>query len=219
MSSSASDVVSTTTGIVRRSGSALMSASTSLPSRRGRLRSSRIRPGRGAFSYSPSRRRNRSACSPSVATCNELRILWCAKASWVINTSPASSSTSSTSITLSGGEVSVIMVDVLVVIGVVGQDGKGEAEPGPGGDRGVQPDLAPVILDELPAHGQPDAGARVGLLPVQSLEDHEDTFGVLGCYPDSVVGHGEQPETIPGAPRGDVDVRRVVAVKLQRVGH
>ena len=48
MSSSALEVVRTTTGIRRRSGSVLISPSASRPSFLGMLRSSRIRPGRGA---------------------------------------------------------------------------------------------------------------------------------------------------------------------------
>src|SRR5216117_1417746 len=55
-SSSALEAVSTTTGMVRKSASALISASASRPSLRGMLRSRRIRPGRGesgALLYRP----------------------------------------------------------------------------------------------------------------------------------------------------------------------
>ena len=48
MSSSALEVVRTTMGIRRNSGSALISLSASRPSLRGMFRSSKIRPGNGA---------------------------------------------------------------------------------------------------------------------------------------------------------------------------
>src|SRR5437660_5538923 len=44
--------------------------------------------------------------------------------------------------------------------GRVGQRGQREAEPRSGRDARVEPDPAAVVLDDLPAHGQPDAGAR-----------------------------------------------------------
>ena len=84
----------------RRSGSALIAAEhLAAVASRGRLRSSRIRSGRrrvrvlalaGAGTPAPRRRR--------VTTCSRLRTLCSANASWVIRTSPGSSSTSRTSI-------------------------------------------------------------------------------------------------------------------------
>ncbi len=61
MSSSAFDVVSTTTGMERSSGSDLISASTSRPSLRGRFRSSSTRSGREFAGL----RRNSIASTPS----------------------------------------------------------------------------------------------------------------------------------------------------------
>src|SRR4051794_6895355 len=184
MSSSASDVVSTTTGMLRRSSSALTSLSTSRPSLRGRFRSSSIRSGRGAPSYSPSRRRNAIACSPSFTTCSVLATLLCSKASVVSRTSPGSSSTSSTSM---GRAPSFIAVS----------DGKGPVEGGAGVVLAAllagQPDTAPVILDDLPAQCEPDAGAGVLVPRVQPLEDQEDPVGVPGLDADPVVGAGELP--------------------------
>src|SRR6266480_7803972 len=173
MSSSACDVVRITTGMTRNPGSAFSSASTSRPSRRGRLRSRRIRPGRGAPAYSPVRCRNCIACSPSFTTCSWLRILWCSKASRVIRTSPGSSSTSSTSTTRAAAS-SVIGILVL------GERGQGEPETGPCGDRGVEPDPAAVVLDDLLYHGEAYSRTGIGRLVVQALEDHEDPVGVLG---------------------------------------
>src|SRR5215467_12064389 len=209
MSSSACDVVKMTTGMTRNSGSAFSSASTSRPSRRGRLRSSRIRPGRGAPAYSPSWRRNCSACSPSFTTCSWLWILWCSKASRVISTSPGSSSTSSTSTT---------RVWALSAIGilVLGEHGQGEPETGPCGDRGVEPDPATVILDDLLYHGQAYSRAGIGGLVVQALEDHEDPVCVLRSDPDPIVAEGEQPVVAVAAGRHR-DPWRLIRAELQRV--
>src|SRR5215472_13973980 len=184
MSSSACDVVRMTTGMTRSAGSPFSSARTSRPSRRGRLRSSRIRPGRGALAYSPVRCRNCSACSPSPTTCNLLRILWCSKASRVISTSPGSSSTSSTSITRAAASSAIGVL-------VLGKRGQGEPESGPCGDRGVEPDPATVIFDDLLYHGEADARAGIGRLVVQALEYHKDPVGVLGFDPDPVVAEAE----------------------------
>src|SRR5262249_2775842 len=172
MSSSACDVVKMTTGMTRSPGSSFSSARTSRPSRRGRLRSSRIRPGRGAPAYSPVRCRNCSACSPSLTTCNWLRILWCSKASRVISTSPGSSSTSSTSTTRAGASLAIGIL-------VLGEHGQGEPETGASGDCGVEPDPATVIFDDLLYHGQAYARSGIGGLVVQALEDHEDPVGVF----------------------------------------
>src|SRR6266702_4247241 len=209
MSSSAWEVVRITTGMTRSAGSSFSSASTSRPSRRGRLRSSRIRPGRGAPTYSPVWCRNCSACSPSFTTCRVLRILWCSKASRVISTSPGSSSTSSTSTTW---PVRPSLFGILVLR----ERWQGEPETGPGRDRRVEPDPAAVILDDLPYHGQADPGARIGRLVVQPLEDHEDPPGVPGLDADPVVAEREQPELAVPAGR-DGDPGRLVGAELQRV--
>src|SRR5215472_4137451 len=194
MSSSACDVVKMTTGMTRSAGSPFSSARTSRPSRRGRLRSSRISPGRGALAYSPVRCRNCSACSPSFTTCNWLRILWCSKASRVIRTSPGSSSTSRTSTTR----------------------GPAEPETGPCGDRGVEPDPAAVILDDLLYHGEAYSGSGIGRLVVQALEDHEDPVGVLRLDPDPIVAEREQPVRSVAA-RRHRDPGRLIRAEPQRV--
>src|SRR5215475_3634530 len=184
MSSCACEVVRITTGMILSTGSALISASTSRPSTRGRLRSSRISPGRGASAYSPVRRRNCSACSPSVTTCSTLRSLWCSNASLVIRTSPGSSSTSRTW---------TAWHSPWSVMGIPRPGGQGEAEAGAGRDRRVEPYAAAVVFDDLPAHGQADARSRVRRTVVQPLEDHENPVGVFGRDPDAVVAEREQP--------------------------
>src|SRR5215471_11905505 len=209
MSSSACDVVKMTTGMTRSAGSPFSSARTSRPSRRGRLRSSRISPGRGALAYSPVRCRNCSACSPSFTTCNWLRILWYSKASRVISTSPGSSSTSSTSTTR-------VWASLAIGILVLGEHGHGEPETGPNGDRGVEPDPATVIFDDLLYHGQAYSRAGISDLVVQALEDHEDPVGVLRLDPDPIVAEGEQPVVAVAAGRHR-HPGRLIRAELQRV--
>src|SRR6266699_5126794 len=121
-----------------------------------------------------------------------------------MRTSPSSSSTSSTSITL-GSSSSVIGFlgglggGSLVLGGLfhcLGRHGQREQEPCPLGVGCVQPDPPAKILDDLPGHGQADAGTWVGGPLVQALEDHEDPFGVLGLDSDAVVAEGEPPERL-----------------------
>src|SRR3954454_9040920 len=198
MSSSALEVVRTTTGIDRSAASPLTSASTSRPSLRGRLRSSRIRSGR-----SPPSRRNFIASTPSPTTCSRLRTLLCSNASCMRTTSPGSSSTSRTTI----GWLSLGWV--------IGRQSEAEA-----GARsavlGVQPHAPAVVLDDLAAHGQADARALEARARVQALEDDEDPLVVLGVDPDAVVGHGEAPGAVV-ALGADRDARGLVAAELDRV--
>src|ERR1700683_2973608 len=151
--------------------------------------------------------------------------------------SPSSSSTISTSITLEL-VTSTIAVLVLGIVGVLGWlycqgrwgflvagrtrgvQGKGlrghrqrKAEPRAVGIGGVQPDLAAEVIDDLPAHGQADAGALVGGPVVQPLEDHEDALGVLRVDAHAVVGEREQPE-LPVAAGGDDDAGRLAAAGI-----
>src|ERR1700742_2320824 len=178
MSSSALDVVSTTTGMDRSAGSPLTSASTRRPSLRGRLRSSRMRSGRSA----PVRRYS-IASTPSPTTNRWLRTWLCSNASCMRTTSPGSSSTSRTTI----GWLSVGWV--------IGR--QSEAEAGAGvAVGGVQPHAAAVVLDDLAAHGEPDARALEARARMQALEDDEDPLGVLGVDPDAVVRHAEAPDAV-----------------------
>src|SRR5215831_14285531 len=209
MSSSAWDVVRITTGMTRSRGSPFSSASTSRPSLRGRLRSSRISPGRGALAYSPVWWRNCSACSPSFTTCKWLRILWCSNASRVISTSPGSSSTSNTSIAL------VLPPSVTGML-VLRKRWQGKPKTGPGRNRRVEPDPATVILDDLPYHGQAYSDARIGRFVVQPLENHKYSFRVFRLDAYSIVAEREQPELAVPADR-DGDPGRLVRAELQRV--
>src|SRR5213080_3473306 len=101
-----------------------------------------------------------------------------------MRTSPSSSSTMSTSITLAWLSSFIVFLvfaqqglgrfpgkcprwgGVLVLGGLIvhrlGRHGQREQEPRAFGTRRVQPDPAAEILDDLPGHGQADAGARVG---------------------------------------------------------
>src|SRR6266566_3557041 len=69
MSSSAAEVVKTTTGILFRLGSSLISSRTSRPLFLGRFRSNKIRSGRGTLAYFPRRHRKFVASIPSEAIC------------------------------------------------------------------------------------------------------------------------------------------------------
>ncbi len=107
MSRSSVEVVRIATGILRSRSSALIAARTSRPPIRGRLRSRRIRSGRGAASYRPSRRRKASASTPSGATCRLLCTFPSLSASRVSRTSPGLSSTRRTS---TGREMACVLI-------------------------------------------------------------------------------------------------------------
>src|SRR6516225_11195680 len=128
-----------------------------------------------------------------------------------MRTSPSSSSTMSTSITLESPQSAIgfLVLLVFAVFGLRGLErlqeigghgllrhGQGEEEPRAAGEGGVEPDPAVEVLDDLPGHGQADASARVGAPLVQPLEDHEDALGVLRLDPDPVVAEREQPERL-----------------------
>ena len=81
----------------------------------------------------------------------------------------------------------------------------------------IEPYLAAVVLDDLAAHRQPDAGSRIGLLGVQALEDDEDPIGVLGVDADAVVRAAEAPEVVLAAGR-EAYRGRLGAAKLDGVG-
>src|SRR6185437_15859671 len=98
-----------------------------------------------------------------------------------MRTSPSSSSTRSTS---SAGKSSRSVIGLLIVR----ECGQGEADPGAVRGPGVEPDPAAEVLDDLPAHREADAGARVRGPVVQALEDQENAVSVLGLDPDPVVG-------------------------------
>src|ERR1700687_2647545 len=69
----------------------------------------------------------------------------------------------------------------------------GELEGGTGTGLRFHPNLPTAVFDDLLADGQADAVARIFAASVQTLEDHENTLGVLRSNSNSVVGHAEQP--------------------------
>src|SRR6476660_5713182 len=99
---------------------------------------------------------------------------------------------------------------------------QGPAEEGPRrlARLGVEPEPTPVVLHDLLAHRQADAGATVGIPAVQALEDHEDLVLVLLVDADAVVAAGELPDVrVPGRTSGrDVHPRRVLPPELHTVG-
>src|SRR5690242_3335493 len=185
MSLAAFEVVSTTTGMLFSSPSALTTRSTSAPDRFGRLRSSRMTSGLGAAAYFPSRRRNASASSPSSTTCSWLGTRPSFRAS---NVSRASAGSSSMSRICTGGGPSSAFIALHPRC-----RGGGEKECGALTKLGIEPNAPARALHDLLAHGKADAGARVLGAAVEALEDHEDLVVVHGVDPDPVVAHKELP--------------------------
>src|SRR6266404_2604777 len=197
MSSSVFDVVRTTTGILFRLASLLISASTSRPSFTGRFRSSRIRPGRRDSRNSPCCRKYLSASAPSLTT---LRLLWTllsVSTSSVSRTSAALSSTSKMSI---GSATDSNFIGFPLLCFETRRIRNGETERRAASRCGFHPDASSVPLRDFLANRQPDARARILRLRVQPLKNHENPFVVLRRDADSVVSHGNLPA--PSVPLG-----------------
>src|SRR5947209_2114816 len=192
----------TQTGMRFRSASCLISANTSWPFFRGRLRSSRMRSGRGADPYAPSRRRNARASTPSSTTNSRLSIFPSRNVSVIRRTSPGLSSTSRMSMgrASDGSPMAALLT---------GREGEVKAAP-PARFR-FGPDAPAVALDHLFADGQPDARTRVLLAVVQALEDQENALGVLRLDADAVVAHPKEPVTVLAA-GADVDPGRLAVL-------
>src|SRR4051795_6988560 len=62
--------------------------------------------------------------------------------------------------------------------------------------RALGPDPPTVLLDDPLAHGEPDAGARVGALPVEAVERLEDLVGLARLHADAVVADREPPRRV-----------------------
>src|ERR1051325_7300685 len=206
MSRSACDVVRTTMGMRRSSVSSLISSRTSRPPFRGKLRSSRIKSGRGADAYLPRRRRNASASTPSCATCRLLRTLTSRSASRVSRTSPGLSSTRSTWI----GVESLTSAPPL--------DGQGERGRRARSRSGCDPDFAAMALDNLLGERETDARAPKLLLSVELLKNHEDAIVVLRLDANAVVSDAENPAAVL-LRRRDVDARWLRGPELDGIGH
>src|SRR5579884_527116 len=232
MSDSACELVRTTTGMRRSRSSDLMAARTSRPPSRGRLRSSRIRSGRGASANSPWRRNRLSAASPLVATLTWVAARAPRSPSRISTTSPGLSSTSR--ISTGRGSACALMgrkapnltspkrergpASLALRAGRRLTTRQGEIKRATLARLGLGPDAAAVALDDLAADGQADAGAGVLLLRVQPLEDDEDALQVLRVDADAVVTNPEQPLAAPRRAAGaDVDHRPGGAAELQRV--
>src|SRR3954471_17467016 len=117
-------------------------------------------------------------------------------------TSPGSSSTSRTVIGSASGWV-------------MSRESEAEGRPAPR-RLGVEPHAPAVVLDDLAAHRQADAGAVVARARVQALEDHEDAVGVLAVDADPVVLAAEAPEAVVALGR-EPDDGRSVRAELDRV--
>ena len=199
------EVVSTTTGIAVSRRSALISASTSRPSLRGRLRSSRIRSGSG---HSGSRSCS-SAWTPSgarAARCCALVVLERLAhehdiAGVVLDEQDHDrvERGHATIVSESGGPGSVNQILVPPEYALSSQM------------------RAAVVLDDLAAASRGRCRCPRSGRAVQPLEDHEDPLRVLGVDPDPVVGAIEQP-VVPPAMGVDRDSGRRVGVELDAVG-
>src|SRR6056297_1640015 len=206
MSSSASELVSTTTGMRRSSRSLSISFRTSVPSFRGRLRSSNTRSGCGLSAYSPSRSRNFIASTPSPTTWRLFSTSPRSSASSVSRTSPGLSSTSRISIG-SPANPSVIRDT---------SHGEREVEGRTLTDRRLDPHVALVAVDYLLAHRQSDAGARVLVFAVESPEDAEHFLALVLGNPDAVVADREDV-LVAVSLGGDVDAGRPLVAVLEGV--
>src|ERR687898_2639663 len=177
-----SEEVSATTGSPRAASSARRWRSTSKPSIRGILRSSRTSWGRPPGSKRALASRS-TACSPSAATSTlTARSSRSARARRIRNTWSSSSSTSRIRSVLTGPPP--------------------RSAPGPASGPRRRPedaDVGPAValdadaaaqhLDDLAADGQPHPGPVAGRRPLQPLEDPEHPLAVLGRDALAVVAH------------------------------
>src|SRR5271165_661226 len=129
-----------------------------------------------------------------------------------MSTSPGSSSTSRTSTSPSPTRS---VTRWLLIVG--GRYGQREHESCPVSVLRVQPDFPTIMLDNLAAHGEPDAGPGIRRPVMQALEDHEDAVRVLRLDADPGVGDGELPEAIVTPRDRDLDDWRPVAPELDGV--
>src|SRR6267143_633317 len=94
--------------------------------------------------------------------------------------------------------------------------GKGEIERRTLAGRRLDPDAAAVPFHDPPAHGQPDARARVFAPGVQALKNHEDALEVRRRDADAVVPNGEYAFGGAGL-HADVDLRSLATAELDGV--
>src|SRR3954454_13807507 len=188
------------TGMCFNWGAPLISASTSRPSVPGRLRSSRMTPGRGASAKRPRRKRSSSASSPSAQRMIGFLSPDLRKARSVVSKSSGLSSTRRIGwLGLSGTHVSFL---------------QGEIEGRPLAGGRLDPDSAMVALDDLLDDRRARAGAAAVLVAaVQALEDAEHGVAVLFRDADAVVAHVEERRPVRALPPADLDpLLRLVVV-------
>src|ERR1035438_7974429 len=219
MSSSAWEVVRTTTGMSFKSSSALISASTSRPSFLGRLRSSRIRSGRTAPLNSPSRRRYDRASTPSRTTFKLFQTRPDFRASRVKRASAALSSTRRISTGLAVPVTSPMMLHLSFLnhgCGLfAGSRNTKEKCRSMSGFR-LHPDVAAVALFNFLADGEPDTSAGKLFLTVQALEQDENTLGVPRLDANAVITQRKYP-VFAFPDRGNVHPGRVRAPKFDAI--
>src|ERR1035438_9343213 len=221
MSSSACEVVSTTTGMNFSISSALISASTSRPSFFGRFRSSRIRSGRTAVLNWPSPRRYDRASTPSRTTFKWFQTRPDFRASRVSRTSAALSSTKR----ISTGPAVPVTSPMMFHLDFLGR-GFGLRAGGRNTEQkcrsmsgfGFHPDLASMALYNLLADSEPDAGAGKLFGTVQALEQRENAVGVLRLDADAVVPHRKDP-VVAFQDCGNVHPGRVRALEFDAIAN
>src|SRR5208337_568537 len=184
MSSSALEVVRTTTGMRFRFSSCLISASTSRPSFLGRFRSNRIKSGLGLSAYGPSLCRKASAAIPSCTTWSMLRTFASLRASRVRRTSAGLSSTNKMSI----GRTGFIIIPSFIR--------NGEMESGTCSRFRLHPHAATMALHNLFADRQANARAGIFLTAMQALKNNENPVKILRSDADAVIAYAELPSTV-----------------------
>src|SRR3984893_8955331 len=211
MSDSVSDVVRITIGIVFRSISPLTCARTSRPSIFGRFKSSKMRTGRGASAFGPSRRKNAMASTPLAARCSRTDLLASRKVSSVSRTSPGLSSTRSTS--------SGILFQRHRRRQLRAADGQRKRKRGASAERGLDRYGAAMPFDDLFANRESDAGAVKFLPLVQPLKHSENSFEKLRFDSETVVLNRKHPFVGVVRHGRDVDPRNSGAPVLDGIAN
>lgn len=94
--------------------------------------------------------------------------------------------------------------------------GQGKIEGRPFSKLRLDPDVSPVMFDNLLTDGQAQPGTRIGCSGMQALKNNENLFGILWVDADTVVAYCEAPSIVALFYR-DVQAWRCGAVKLERI--
>src|SRR3954452_15021848 len=81
----------------------------------------------------------------------------------------------------------------------------------------LRPDPAAVLVDDLLADGEADAGALEAVRAVEAVEGAEDDVGLAGGEADAAVVHGDARHAVLHG-RRDLHPRLTVLGELDRVG-